>query len=294
MRRGGGLSAEESAVYAETREFVNNALVLKAERGDAAQYNHLLSQMSMMQSGGRSQFEMRPDNVVTACSLYHGLARCVSMLGQNPGAFSELQQLVFKFDWRTHPAVVEAFTAFLCNLVSVNSCFQLPTFHMLTLAFLHPAPSPLYPDPAPIGLAGGGSGGGSGGSGGGGDGGEGSGDDDDEATLAAAAALEEADARYDQQTAQVHEALRSVLRLVPLGAGSLLTAVVENFPHKVRSSRLQETYVWCFFFRFVFFLQRPLQLHGGLGGFGRAWLGEGEEGRGNEETNEERRENAMG
>ena len=273
MRRGGGLSAEESAVYAETREFVNNALVLKAERGDAAQYNHLLSQMSMMQSGGRSQFEMRPDNVVTACSLYHGLARCVSMLGQNPGAFSELQQLVFKFDWRTHPAVVEAFTAFLCNLVSVNSCFQLPTFHMLTLAFLHPAPSPLYPDPAPIGLTGGGSGGGSGGSGGGGDGGEGSGDDDDEATLAAAAALEEADARYDQQTAQVHEALRSVLRLVPLGAGSLLTAVVENFPHKVRSSRLQETYVVLD----LFFSPAALQLHGvweGMVGGGRRRKGE--------------------
>ena len=269
MRRGGGLSAEESAVYAETREFVNNALVLKAERGDAAQYNHLLSQMSMMQSGGRSQFEMRPDNVVTACSLYHGLARCVSMLGQNPGAFSELQQLVFKFDWRTHPAVVEAFTAFLCNLVSVNSCFQLPTFHMLTLAFLHPAPSPLYPDPAPIGLAGGGSGGGSGGSGGGGDGGEGSGDDDDEATLAAAAALEEADARYDQQTAQVHEALRSVLRLVPLGAGSLLTAVVENFPHKVRSSRLQETYVWWFFLDLFFFSSGLTAAWG----FGRVWEG---------------------
>lgn len=190
-------------------------------QGNGTNYQFLIQQLS---TPGKA-------DVKTRRKIYLALPRCISTMANEPQAYQQLFDVLFKFHFLEERAEIEAFARFIVHLVSSNTVYVLPTLQMLTRNLCRPVqlPASLLPPPAPaavkrisIGSSFGGI-----------------------KSSAAAPVAEPIDveARIEQRYAFVHETYQRVLALVPTAANVLFPVICEHFPHKRLDATFQVAYL---------------------------------------------------
>jgi RNA polymerase I-specific transcription initiation factor RRN3 len=138
--------------------------------------------------------------------LFLALGQNAALVSRHHECFGDLLELLFLYDWSFGDAVSAAFETILHGLVSSNAGFLQPVFQLLVQNFF-----PL------------------------------SSEESDSDSDAAAASGRESDSEEDgaesassavarARACRVHGAIRSVLRIIPLGAAQLLPEIIAQFP----------------------------------------------------------------
>jgi len=136
--------------------------------------------------------------------LFLSLASCITTVTGDPDKFNDLLSALFKYDWSGGSLSRAAFVNLLAHLVSAKSTFLHPTLQMLARSLA--APGPVLPKTQ------------------------------EQLQRQQEPQGEENDENNDDtdaaRKASVHEALRTVLTLVPAGVPELYPALADAFPHR--------------------------------------------------------------
>lgn len=188
---------------------VSHALRTKVDRSPTSSQSAYDSLMEELRTGEDPQ---------RFCALFRALGQNAALIAKNHASFEDLLALTFVFNWTFEDSVCESFELFLRNLVSAHAGFLQPVLELLIKNFFPPGAS-LEATAGRLG--------------------EDDFDDDDDED-------EETGGLNGEQLAhraeRVHNTIRSILRILPLGCTTLLSVLLATFPKHRHSTSLQKAY----------------------------------------------------
>ena len=222
------------------KQFVSDALILKAQGDGTKLYDQLVGEVQRLKSlvsdfSGplAHQFDAESQaNQKQLVALLRGVTRCLALVKEAHHEVLVTEIMDIKL-WMVGGAVREAVLSFLCHAVAVNGAFIQGSLHVLVFSLVPMA----VPVPVPVG----------------------------ETDVAAAQPLATSSASWMPSVEEVGvqdavvAATKRVIELAPTAAARLLPLLVSNMPHKVR-----EKDVHCLYLRGAFAIAEGLH-NTGLG-----------------------------